>query len=555
MALPNITLAQFNRIASGTYNAGLVDFMTDEQGNLTGELTKVNNHVWKTGKNTTVLSPERILEVKEAFINALKAGGVKPEVLAKIRNELGVPAELSASADVAAKCDMLEARFKPLTRADVRKILDDYAKNGRGFTHESSAAVTYDDTQNARRAAQLRGTGAVWRDNVNAAAVNAAKGRYRYEISDALGILSTNAPLSKACQALATRFKGANAVNDLNAAKTAMKNQFMNLFQNAMKLLDGQVNETDTFTFFGMKAKIVKGADGKLEATLGEGALETKVAIGKTSGHFINDIIARAVIDTDTIGADNINVMLDKVFSRDVEGFLTGEDRTSLTRSFATLILMKKTGTPEQREIQYNDIMKGAYNTGTLVEVANLALDGQVATKEDLDRLHAELVKNNAGLDDEMKEMLSRVAGMPIIRTYAYDGSVKSEMTVSRQIVADLHEVANQNPVQNLPPIDVVPRDELAATAANVKDFIADLVFSDETMVSDVVVNLPGESMRLFFADDKKIAALAKIIQAPEIIDTAVSDDLAPVVKEGFDKIKALLAEEWAKTHEGETLD
>lgn len=48
MALPNITLAQFNRIASGTYNAGLVDFMTDEQGNLTGELTKVNNHVVRT---------------------------------------------------------------------------------------------------------------------------------------------------------------------------------------------------------------------------------------------------------------------------------------------------------------------------------------------------------------------------------------------------------------------------------------------------------------------------------------------------------------------------
>ena len=35
-----------------------------------------------------------------------------------------------------------------------------------------------------------------------------------------------------------------------------------------------------------------------------------------------------------------------------------------------------------------------------------------MATKADLDRLHAELVKNNAGLDDEMKEMLTRVAGM-----------------------------------------------------------------------------------------------------------------------------------------------
>ncbi len=35
MALPDISLAQFNRIASGEYNAGLVDLKTDNQGNLT----------------------------------------------------------------------------------------------------------------------------------------------------------------------------------------------------------------------------------------------------------------------------------------------------------------------------------------------------------------------------------------------------------------------------------------------------------------------------------------------------------------------------------------
>ena len=41
MALPDISLAQFNRIASGEYNAGLVDLKTDDQGKLTGELAKV----------------------------------------------------------------------------------------------------------------------------------------------------------------------------------------------------------------------------------------------------------------------------------------------------------------------------------------------------------------------------------------------------------------------------------------------------------------------------------------------------------------------------------
>ena len=40
MATPNITLAQFNRIASGGYNTGLVDFKTDANG--TTELVRKN---------------------------------------------------------------------------------------------------------------------------------------------------------------------------------------------------------------------------------------------------------------------------------------------------------------------------------------------------------------------------------------------------------------------------------------------------------------------------------------------------------------------------------
>ena len=63
MAVPNISLAQFNKIASGDYNAGLVDFKTDDNGNVQNALKKVNNHVHKTGENNVVLSPERILEV------------------------------------------------------------------------------------------------------------------------------------------------------------------------------------------------------------------------------------------------------------------------------------------------------------------------------------------------------------------------------------------------------------------------------------------------------------------------------------------------------------
>ena len=73
MALPDISLAQFNRIASGDYNAGQIDFKTLKDGST--ELVKINNHVWQTGKNNVMLSPERILEVKEAFLNALQMAG------------------------------------------------------------------------------------------------------------------------------------------------------------------------------------------------------------------------------------------------------------------------------------------------------------------------------------------------------------------------------------------------------------------------------------------------------------------------------------------------
>ena len=60
MALSDVSLAQLNRIATGNYNAGQVDFKTKTNG--TSELVKVNNHVWKTSKNNVELSPERILD-------------------------------------------------------------------------------------------------------------------------------------------------------------------------------------------------------------------------------------------------------------------------------------------------------------------------------------------------------------------------------------------------------------------------------------------------------------------------------------------------------------
>ena len=118
---PEISLAQFNRIATGTYNAGLVDFETKD-GELTGNLTKVNNHRWKSSENKVVLSPQRVLEVKEAFIAALQKGGVSAEDIKTIRTKLGIPSEMDSTSDKEEMKNILEKRFRPLTRHNVRQI-------------------------------------------------------------------------------------------------------------------------------------------------------------------------------------------------------------------------------------------------------------------------------------------------------------------------------------------------------------------------------------------------------------------------------------------------
>ena len=113
--LPEISLAQFNRIASGEYNAGQIDFKTDKSGQT--DLVKINNHVHMMSKNNVQLSPERVLEVKEAFVNALQKGGVKAGDLVEIRNRLGIPAEMDADSSAENRQELTFKRFTPLSRA------------------------------------------------------------------------------------------------------------------------------------------------------------------------------------------------------------------------------------------------------------------------------------------------------------------------------------------------------------------------------------------------------------------------------------------------------
>ena len=72
-----ITLAQFNKIAIGDYNAGFVDFKTDDQGNDKAFLQAVEHQVRHQGRadSGVILNEE-----EPTNVNAPKAAGESPDL-------------------------------------------------------------------------------------------------------------------------------------------------------------------------------------------------------------------------------------------------------------------------------------------------------------------------------------------------------------------------------------------------------------------------------------------------------------------------------------------
>ena len=319
MALPNISLAQFNSIATGDYNAGQIDFRTKDDGST--ELVKVNNHVWKTSKNRTILSPERILEVKLTFLNALQNGGVGADAMSEIRNRLGLPTEIDMLSNKAERTDFLKMRFSPLTRAQVRAILDEYANAGKGFTDASRAAVTARESAKALATSNMSASNLRRRDNANAASMSAhgAQGSdgVKYGVTDAMSLLSMR-ELSELDATRGRRCKGLDAVNDRLKQHTALVNSFRCLVAQALKLLPANVRETGEFKLTNAYVKLVKDDNGNLSAILGKGNLATKVDLKVDAETFVKRLIGRAVLDADTLGDTATKTLLSTVYDRDL---------------------------------------------------------------------------------------------------------------------------------------------------------------------------------------------------------------------------------------------
>ena len=541
MALPNITLAQFNAIATGDYNAGQIDFKTGANGST--ELVKINNHVWKTSKNTTVLSPERILEVKLAFMNALERGGVEPEALNEIRSRLGIPAETDVLSSKVERQDFLKMRFAPLTRAQVRDILDEYANQGRGFTHESWADISYDDWSKGQATANMSAKHMARRDNANigSMALHGAQGGdgVNYVITDAMSLLSASRPLADLDAARGRRIKGGNAVNERLAQHTALVNSFQGLASQALKMLPADMRDSGEFKLAGATVRLLKGDDGNLTAVVGKGNLATKVDLKMDADTFARRILGRVIADAETLGPAAAKNVLGMVYDRDLEVGMVASEKTSLTRQFAALVLANKSGD----KVGMDMLVNGDYNTGILVEMAERALGGEDVgdSKAKLDAYHSKLVCDNASLPAEMKAMLEKVANVPLAKPNAGDG----EFVVSAPIVGDINNVVQAIPPPPRGQVPTVPRD--IGGLDGIKDFVADLVFSDDTMVGDVVINKAGESMRKILSTDRNIIALAEIIKDPGLIDRACAPQIANAVKDGLGKMVDILNAEFKR--------
>ncbi len=110
----NISLDKFNAESSGTYNIGQLKLSSDGKS-----VYRTNNHKTWTIFNSTKISSEEALAVKFAFCKALSKEGLSQDAIDSVKTKLGIPGSA---------LDALKAgNIKPLTAAEVREVIDQYA--------------------------------------------------------------------------------------------------------------------------------------------------------------------------------------------------------------------------------------------------------------------------------------------------------------------------------------------------------------------------------------------------------------------------------------------
>ena len=111
----NLTLDQFNAAASGKYNIGQLKLSKDGTS-----VYRTNNHKTWTIFNNTHISSEESLALKTTFCQALANEGLSPDEIASVKEKLGIS---GTAIEI-----MKRGTIKPLTAAEVRQVIDQYAE-------------------------------------------------------------------------------------------------------------------------------------------------------------------------------------------------------------------------------------------------------------------------------------------------------------------------------------------------------------------------------------------------------------------------------------------
>lgn len=111
----NISLDNFNAAASGKYNIGQIKLNQDGTG-----VYRTNTHKTLTILNTTEISQEEAVAVKEAFCRAVRSEAkLDDAAVQELKNKLGIGDSKFSS--------MRAGTMKALTAAEVREVIDKYA--------------------------------------------------------------------------------------------------------------------------------------------------------------------------------------------------------------------------------------------------------------------------------------------------------------------------------------------------------------------------------------------------------------------------------------------
>jgi len=126
----NISLDQFNAVASGKYNIGQLKVGADG-----ASVYRTNNHKTLTFLNGEFISPEESLALKSAFCRALASEGLSSEDIEAVKAKLGIAGGAIEAVRVGGAT--------PLSAADVRQIIDEYAEkiNARRAKAEGAEAL------------------------------------------------------------------------------------------------------------------------------------------------------------------------------------------------------------------------------------------------------------------------------------------------------------------------------------------------------------------------------------------------------------------------------